>query len=138
MKKIQTYLSSNSRNKILIYQNQLNEINPIDVGCKISAAITPFLNDKRLSFKVSKIMDDIFNSSIINDKNYGRLVAIKNLGILLEPELKFDILQLLDKHSRTNALFIQWDGEIENDNLYFLTIGKGQQINIKNLSHIII
>jgi hypothetical protein len=138
MNNIELYLSSQSRNKIVIFTAPLNGIIPFDIGVMISRAISSFSNDKKLSLKVIKVLDDIFNSLIIESEKYGKVLPIKNPGILFERDLKIDILQLLDKYSRTNALFIQWEGEIENNTLYFLSKQKGQKIDIKNLSHIAI
>jgi hypothetical protein len=138
MNNIDLYLSSQSRNKIVILTAPLNGIIPFDIGVMISRAIELLTDDKRISLKFNDILDDIFNSLIIESEKYGKILSIKNLGILFERDLKIDVLHLFDKYSRTNTLFIQWEGEIENNTLYFLSKQKGQKINIKNLSHIAI
>ena len=138
MNNIDLYLSSQSRNKIVIFTAPLNGIIPFDIGVMISRTIATLTDDKRLSLKVTGVLDDIFNSLIIESEKYGKILPIKNLGILFEGDLKIDVLQLFDKYSRTNTLFIQWDGEIENNTLYFLSKYKGQKIDIKNLSYIAI
>lgn len=138
MNNIDSYLSSQSRNKIVIFTAPLNGIIPFDIGVMISRTIATLTDDKRLSLKVTGVLDDIFNSLIIESEKYGKILPIKNLGILFEGDLKIDVLQLFDKYSRTNTLFIQWDGEIENNTLYFLSKYKGQKIDIKNLSYIAI
>jgi hypothetical protein len=122
----------------VIFTAPLNEIIPFDIGVMISKKIATLTDDKRLALKVTEVLDNIFNSLIIESEKYRKILPIKNLGILFEPELKIDVLQLFDKHSRTNTLFIQWDGEIENNTLYFLSKYKGQKIDIKNLSYIAI
>ena len=138
MKNIQKYLSFQSRNKLVIKKHNLDIVETINVGSLVAEAISNFLDDKKLSLKVTNIIDEIFEVSKVKHQDLGRILAIKNLGILFEPELKIDFLSLIDKYSRTNALFIQWEGEIENNTLYFLSKQKGQKINIKNLSHIAI
>ncbi len=138
MNNIDLYLSSQSRNKIVIFTAPLNGIIPFDLGVMISRTIATLTDDKRLSLKVTGVLDNIFNSLIIESEKYGKILPIKNLGILFEGDLKIDVLQLFDKYSRTNTLFIQWDGEIENNTLYFLSKYKGQKIDIKNLSYIAI
>jgi hypothetical protein len=64
------------------------------------------------------------------------MLAISNIGILLEPELKQDFNRFLEKHSNSNILFVKWDGEFDQENLYFLSKENGFKIDIKNLSHI--
>tara|TARA_B100000787_G_C15957767_1_gene191810 strand:+ start:81 stop:449 length:369 start_codon:yes stop_codon:yes gene_type:complete len=122
----------------VIFTAPLNGIIPFDLGVMISRTIATLTDDKRLSLKVTGVLDNIFNSLIIESEKYGKILPIKNLGILFEGDLKIDVLQLFDKYSRTNTLFIQWDGEIENNTLYFLSKYKGQKIDIKNLSYIAI
>ena len=52
--------------------------------------------------------------------------------------MKIDLVQILDKYSSLHTLFVKWEGEIEDGILYFLTKEKGQRIDIKNLSHVVI
>jgi len=138
MNNLLDYLSSQSRNKLVIHKQQLDTIKSINVGALISEAISNFIDDKRLSLRVTQIIDEIFDTSKVTHQDLGRILAIKNFGIIFESELKLDFLYLLDKHSRNSTLFIQWDGEIEKNTLYFLSKQKGKKIDIKNLSHIAI
>jgi hypothetical protein len=69
---------------------------------------------------------------------FGRYLSIENIGVLFEPELKLDFASLLDSYSQNNVLFVKWEGEIDAENIYFLTKEKGIKKNIKNLSHIVI
>lgn len=136
--KLINYINSHSRNKIIIYSEEFKAIQSLNVGDKLSKEIRLLVADSKIGMKSRFIIDELFSSSIKNDSAYGKYLAIKNLGILLEPELKIDFSQILDKYSSHNILFVKWDGEIENGILYFLSKEKGQQINIKNLSHIVI
>ena len=135
---ITTYLNSQSRNKVIFHSSPIDNVDSNDIGRLLAESIKGIKDDKRLSLKTSIILDEIFDTSEVTHQDLGRILAIKNFGIIFESELKLDFLHLLDKYSRTNALFIQWEGEIENNTLYFLSKQKGQKINIKNLSHIAI
>lgn len=135
---LSTYLNSQSRNKIVFCKNEIAEIQSLDVGKKLSNEIVPLLSDSKVAMKSIFIIDELFSSSIIEYSSLGKYLAIKNLGILFEPELKTDFLQILDKYSSSNTFFVKWEGEIEDGILYFLTKEKGQKIDIKNLSHIVI
>ncbi|MCH8535024.1 MAG: hypothetical protein LAT51_08155 [Flavobacteriaceae bacterium] len=135
---IQHYLKYQSRNKIVFHKQDIPGIEAIDVGNKLSHKIKSIASDAKIGMKSLIIMDEIFTSSFSNSSEYGKYLAIQNVGILFESELKTDFLQILDKYSSSNTLFVRWDGEIENGILYFLTKEKGQKIDIKNLSHIVI
>lgn len=138
MDKIGKYLKSQSRNKIVFYKQDFLGIEAIDVGKKLSHEIKSVAADAKIGMKFLILMDELFTSSFANNSEYGKYLAIHNLGILFEHDSKTDFLQILDKYSSSNTLFVKWEGEIENGILYFLTKEKGQKIDIKNLSHIVI
>jgi hypothetical protein len=138
MQKLLNFIKGQSRNKLIISTVKIDSLDPLDIGKLFSMGIKKFSTDKRLPLKAKEVLEDIFNAAVFDSKVYGKYLAIENIGILFEPELKIDVLQLFDKHSRTNTLFIQWDGEIENNTLYFLSKQKGRKIDIKNLSYIAI
>lgn len=134
--KIAEYLKSQSRNKIVYYKNSFFDFAPVDIGNLLSQVIYKWNDDNKLSMKVSTELDDILKQAMINHNCYGKMLAISNIGILLEPNLKQDIRRLFEKHSNNNVLFVKWEGEIDNEYLYFLTKKNGIKIDIKNVSHI--
>jgi len=137
--KIKKYLNlSHSRNNIVICKNENPNIEFLDLGKEISLNISSFLSETKVGLKSILMVEELLHSSIIEDTILGKCLAIKNLGILFESELKIDFVQMLNKYSSSNTLFVKWDGEIEDGILYFLTKEKGQKIDIKNLSHIVI
>lgn len=133
---IVNYLKSNSRNKIVIHRNQIDNINTVDIGVELSKLIKELTTDNRFTLKSKSKLDEFVNLSIYNHHQFGDIISIKNLGILFEPGLKIDFLSFIDNISKSNCLFIKWDGEVDEENLYFLTRSKGIKINIKNLSNI--
>ena len=137
-KVLSSYLKSQSRNKIVLNKQDVIGIEAIDVGKKLSHEIRSIVSDAKIGMKSLIIMDELFSSSMRDNSVYGKHLAIQNVGILFEPELKTDFLQILDKYYSSNTLFVKWEGEIEDGILYFLTKEKGQKIDIKNLSHIVI
>lgn len=135
---ILSYLKSTARNKIVLFRDDIPGVEPFDIGIAIAEKIVNLLDDRKLSFKAKNEIDKLFSSILINHETFGKLMAISNIGILFEPDLKIDILSLFERFSCDNALFIKWDGEIETGNLYFLSKYNGIKINLKNISHIII
>lgn len=138
MQNLEEFITGSSRNKLIITTSLSNLVKSVDVGALFSTKIQSLIDDSRLSLKAVMILEELFETNINQSDKFGRYLALHNLGILFEPELKIDFLSLIDKYSRNNALFIHWEGEIENEILFFLSNQKGQKINIKNLSHIII
>jgi len=132
------YLKSQSRNKIVLYSDTPMDFNVIDVGSVLAQAIYNLKDESKLPMRVTAELDVILNEAITDHKSYGRMLAIANLGILLESDLKQDINRLFEKYSNNNVLFVKWEGETDNENLYFLSKENGIKININNLSHIAI
>lgn len=135
---IQSYLNSTARNKIIFFRNDIPGIEPIDLGNNVAGSISKIVNDKRLSFKAKLIIEDVLSSSHIEHDNYGRILAVSNIGILFEPDLKIDIINLFDSYSSGTPLFIRWEGETEKGKLFFLSKQNGIKVELKNISHIII
>lgn len=135
---ILSFLKTQSRNKVVFYKESINDITEIDLGTELSQVLYNLYDLTKLPMKVLYELEIIMNKATIEHELFGRTLAISNLGILFEPQLKVDFCSLLEKYSNTNTLFVKWEGKIDNENLYFLSKEKGIKTNIKNLSHIAI
>lgn len=135
---IRDYIISQSRNKIVIHESDITTIDPVNVGQRLSQAISNFKGTRKSPTGVMMELEKVLDASIAQHDAYGRYLSIENLGILFEPELKIDFSRLLDKYSQNNVLFVKWDGEIDSNNIYFLSKENGIQTNLKNLSHLVI
>lgn len=132
------YLSAQSRNKIILHSKPIPNLGTVNLGLKLSEFIHCSYEAGRISMRTSTVLNDLLNSEVEYDEQFGKYLSIENLGILFEPELKIDIVGLLDSFSQNNALFVRWEGAIDPGKLYFLTREDGIELNIKNLSHIIV
>jgi len=132
------YLNSQTRNKVVFHSTPIDNISPNNIGLLLAEAIKGIIDDSRLSLKVSMHIDEILTSCKESHPEFGEIIALENVGILLEANLKQDFGNLMRKYSDTSNLFIDWKGIIEKDHLYFLTKESGKKIDIKNLSHIVI
>ena len=135
---ILSFLKTQSRNKVVFYKDSIIDITTIDLGTELSQALFNLNDLTKLPMKVSYELEKIINKAIIEHPIFGGLIAISNLGIMFEPELKVDFTNFLEKYSNTKTLFVKWEGAIDNENLYFLSKDKGIKININKLSHIAI
>ncbi len=138
MEKLKDYIESHNRNRIVFHQNEISDIKPIDIGNLISSEIQSLLGDRRFSMKAKLKIENVLSTNINKHSNYGDILAISNLGILFEPDLKIDIVNILDKFSIGNTLFVKWDGEINSNELFFLSKQNGIKLELKNISYIVI
>jgi hypothetical protein len=135
---ITDYIKSQSRNKIIFYSQDISALQSVNVGLRLSESIYNLNEPGRIAMRVLSELDGILNAAISQHDVFGRYLSIENIGVLFEPELKLDFASLLDSYSQNNVLFVKWEGEIDAENIYFLTKEKGIKKNIKNLSHIVI
>ena len=136
--KILDYLKSNSRNKIVIHKNPIENMQTIDIGFEFAKQIQDLTDDNRFTLKAKSILDKLINNAIYYHSDYGNIMSIKNLGILFEKELNFDFINFIENFSKSTPTFIKWQGDYDSENLYFLSKEAGTTLNIKNLSHIFI
>lgn len=135
---ITDYIKSQSRNKIIFHSQDFSDFESVNIGLRISESIYNLNEPGRIAMRVLSELDGILNAGISQHDVFGRYLSIENIGVLFEPELKLDFASLLHSYSQNNVLFVKWNGEINTDNIYFLTKENGIKINIKNLSHIVI
>jgi len=93
---------------------QSEGINAINVGRELATFIDSLDDYHYLNievFEYTKKLLDTYKSKI---KGAGNdILAIYNLGILLEPTLELNAVQLLKEFSKSSALIIIWENESE-------------------------
>lgn len=135
--KLDSFLKKSPRNRLIILsQEKPDELAFVDMGIELSTAIEKQINHKQISMVASDKLESIMQNSESTHPEIGKYTAISNLGILFEKSLKFDFIHFLDTHSKNQALFIYWEGEVDKNKLYFLSKNKGLQFDITNISHI--
>jgi hypothetical protein len=135
--KFDSFLKKSPRNRLIILsQEKPDELSFVDIGVVLSKAIEKQINHKQISMVASDKLETIMQNSVKTHPEIGKYTAISNLGILFEKALKFDFIHFLDSQSKNQTLFIYWEGELDKNQLYFLSKNKGIQFDITNISHI--
>jgi hypothetical protein len=121
---------------------QDQKINTIDIGRELAAFIEGLEDYSYLSIDVFdyiiKLLDR-YKSKV--DSKGNDVVAVHNLGILLEPTLRLNAAQLLKDFSKTAGLIIIWDNLLESSGRLCWTTQQGTvffdltEIKIKNLQY---
>jgi len=133
---INQYLHSGSRNKIVFFKEKQSEIPCFDVGFHLAKALEKLNSIKHISFRTEEILENMLNKAITEVEPFDRILCLTNLGILFEKDLKLNFRLILEEYSKDIPLFVHWEGQIENNALYFLSKAKGIKIDINDLSHI--
>ena len=126
------FLDTTPKNKV-VFCNQSE--GAFDLGKELSNCIKPHLEHKRLSMKTKDLIDELVHSNTKSSDEIGKYIAIKNLGILFEPELKINFEHFLKTYSSDITLIIEWSGTISSNQLFFLSKEKGLKADLKNLTY---
>ena len=102
---IANYVSQNTRNKIVFCANSIDELKFVDIGYTLSKMLEDNWENKEASITQLFVTNETHN-------NIGKYFAIKNVGILFEPELKLNIHDILESYSKNQCLIIQTDSEL--------------------------
>lgn len=110
----------------------------IDIGQELSKAIESNIDNKRLSLIADDALEKIISSNIVNDKDIGKYIAIKNIGILFEPALKFNLRAKIDSWAKSFILIIidSNEGTVIN-NIFYLAgdLKSSYSINLTEISN---
>ena len=106
----------------------LQKIYAINIGRELATFIEGLDDFSYLNIDVFDYTKKLLDKHKAKINNSGNdVVAIYNLGILLEPALELNVAQLLKEFSKTAALIIIWENQSDMpDRLYWST----QQTNL--------
>lgn len=117
---------------------QGNDFDFIDMGFELANEIGENSNHKQITMITFEILGKIIQGGVKTHPIIGNYIAIQNLGILMEDALKINMIAFLNNHSQNNTLIVDWEGEIDQTKLYFLSKKNGKIIDLKGISHVVI
>ena len=112
---VATYVKQDLRNKIVFSKQFIEGLQYLNVGLTLSK----MLRDNSLP---SLAIPQLLSSAEKEDESVGRYLAIFNIDILFEPELKLDVGNLFDSYSKNQCLVIQADSENVLNNITHLSL----------------
>ena len=113
MVRISELVAQNTRNKLVFCDHSIDELHFVDVGFELSLRLSKssYDNDSALADVLVLSLSNVLGQSSRHDK-IGTYLAIRNIGILFEPELKLNIRDILDSYSKNQCLIIQAEAEL--------------------------
>lgn len=112
---VATYVKQDLRNKIVFSKQFIEGLQYLNVGLTLAK----MLRDNSLP---SLAIPQLLSSAEKEDESVGRYLAIFNIDILFEPELKLDVGNLFDSYSKNQCLVIQADSENVLNNIIHLSL----------------
>lgn len=130
MDKIDKYASYN----LLFTKGMVDGLNYIDVGYKLSLKIKTQLSSSNLPMQAEDELNAILCESVTCDKLLGNYLALCNIGILFEPQLKLNVRAIIERNSRQQVLIVNMEGRISDKKFHLA--GSSEQMYTINLSDI--
>ena len=112
---VATYVKQDLRNKIVFSKQFIEGLQYLNVGLTLAK----MLRDNSLP---SLAIPQLLSSAEKEDESVGRYLAIFNIDILFEPELKLDVGNLFDSYSENQCLVIHADPENVLNNITHLSL----------------
>ncbi len=135
IQQIAQHLSVELRHKLFFVSSQDNDINFADIGYNLSRAIEDNLDNKHLSLFADEKLEELIKGNVISNPEIGKYVAIGNIGILFEPELKFDLRAKFDSWAKSYVLIVDAKEDMIINNTFYLASARNSPYSI-NLSEI--
>ena len=118
--RIVQFLKYQPRNKLVFTPLLDSCLHSGDVGYELSVLIQEDLSSPQLPFIAEDKLHSLIRNSTKNDDTIGEYVALSNWGILFEPELKLNLLSLLDSYSKSRTVILVNCGEGNNEDFYLV------------------
>lgn len=133
LSQLSSFLYTSPRYKLVFVRNpeSLDNVPSVDLGFELAS----FIHDNESPDYLPFIKNLISKQTFLHP-SLGKVVYLRNLGILFEPELGLDVSLLLSNLSKNTLLLLDWNGQIKYPYIYFLHSGSKHRIKIDNLNYI--
>jgi hypothetical protein len=112
----------------------------LNIGKDLAKVVKPMKRRPEIHFQfsVQEAVINIIREHTNIDPSFGEYVVIANPGILFEPELGIDVVELLRRVSKNTLTILLWPGEASKQMLWFLREGSEHRINYSDINYIIL
>lgn len=132
---IDDYLKQSPKHKLVFSKNEPAGFIFTDLGFEMAT----LLEGQALpSVVASETFESVAAKGMQVHLEYGKYVAIKNIGILFEPSLRLNVRMLFESISHDTLLVVCSDGIVQNDLFYFINPTEGFGISLSGLSYLVI
>lgn len=118
LEKIAAWLTYQPRTRLVFVNHKPQTMTFVDFGYDFAKDIEPKLNSKMLPMEAEQSARNIFKSNTFKSEIIGNYVAIENWAILLEPELKINLMALLTSVSQNTTVILLLDEPIKDNRLH--------------------
>ena len=130
--KIAEYIRENPKTKLVFSRIPIQELEYIDMGYALSC----FLSDQGVdSSNVLQNIDRIIQSH--QHPRIGKYLAIQNISILFEPELRINLRMLVESLSRTQTLILTSPASVSNHTFHFSSEEEEPSFSLEGINYLV-
>ena len=133
-----SYLSKNPKYRLAFDLSSSLEVESVDVGTYLADALQTKAQKASLNMYASDAIRKMIRQHTHEHPEYGRYVALSNIGILFEPALAFNLETIIEQTSKDELLIIQAKGCVANECFFFLSQQDSFSFSLKNLTYTIV
>jgi hypothetical protein len=114
------------------------DVESVDTGAYLADALHAKVQKSNLNMYASDAIRKMIRQHTHEHPEYGRYVALSNIGILFEPALAFNLETIIEQTSKDELLIIQAKGCVANECFFFLSQQDSFSFSLKNLTYTIV
>lgn len=137
MKILKQYIPDGTRHKLLFTSHHAEGMNFVDVGTLLARVIESSLSNRHLPFIAEEELEKIIKENVCHSSEIGDYIAIRNIGILFEPALRFDLHAKFSTWSKAYVLIVDSAGGTVQKDIFHLAgdTNSSYRINLSDISY---
>lgn len=132
------YLLKNPKYRLVFDLSSSLDVESVDTGLYLAEALQAKVQKSNLNMYASDAIRKMIRQHTHEHAVYGRYVAMRNIGILFESALAFNLETIIEQTSKDELLIIQAKGCVANERFYFLSQQDNLSFSLKNLTYTIV
>ena len=133
-----SYLSKNPKYRLVFDLSSSLDVESVDTGAYLADVLHAKVQKSNLNMYASDAIRKMIRQHTHEHPEYGRYVALSNIGILFEPALAFNLETIIEQTSKDELLIIQAKGCVANECFFFLSQQDSFSFSLKNLTYTIV
>ena len=138
--KILKFIAGHPRTTIILTRYPLDGFVWVDLGREFSKLLQPILGHKLMQALAMENLESFIVDNTEELPIVGEYIALRNTGILFEPELQIDIRNFLEQWGKNQMVLFQLspNAQIEDDRVYLSKYNRSFFFDLKGLNYITI
>lgn len=110
------YIDPHARHNLIFADSEIEGLEYVDVGKELAKVL---VNHPDAALVADRKLNAILDSHTHETEGISRYVAIRNLGIMFEPELALNVHDKLAGLSKEKVLIVKMEGNISDGEFHF-------------------